>query len=94
MEDLEKLAKCKRGDMVYVPRYNYGAIERHHIESITVKRADTKKKKIQSVDISTTFDGKKYSFSYKDLGFSVSCSGAGDIYKITARKMRGLQPRL
>ena len=80
MEDLEKLAKCKRGDMVYVPRYNYGAIERHHVESITVKRADTKKKKIQSVDISTTFDGKNYSFSYKNLNFSVSCSGAGDIY--------------
>ena len=69
MEDLEKLAKCKRGDVVYVPRYNYGAIERHHVESITVKRAETKKKKIQSVDISTTFDGKEYSFSYKDLGF-------------------------
>ena len=80
MEDLEKLAKCKRGDMVYVPRYNYGAIERHRVDNITVKRAETKKKKIQSVDISTTFDAKKYSFSYKGLGFSVSSSGAGDIY--------------
>ena len=38
MEDLEKLAKCKRGDMVYVPRYNYGAIERHRVDSITIKK--------------------------------------------------------
>lgn len=52
MEDLEKLAKCKRGDMVYVPRYNYGAIERHCIDSITVKRADTKKRRFnQSISV-------------------------------------------
>ena len=64
MEDLEKLAKCKRGDVVYVPRYNYGAIERHHVESITVKKSGHKEKE-------NSISRYQYNIRRKELFFFV-----------------------